>query len=294
MLSGVATSPVASMRPGANRRDQPPAWTWLSISATGFNEARRESPGSGSEAGPQGDVHGDLASMRPGANRRDQGRQRCPYFVLIEPASMRPGANRRDQGLFARYRSVDRCAIAATVPFHVLPLFATINSRSPGATGSSVAAPHCRSRSDPTSRKTGIGRARVAPSSMAATLLCPGGSGSGGTRAGFATARTGTNATRRRAPQPQRTSWRRSRGSCGAPPPRGATQPRARRAASHPASLPHRKGAVCHYADMPAGPLGASRCRAASERPREPPIIAAHGVGRDVWYDSTFWHLSTR
>ena len=48
--------------------------------------------------------------MRPGANRRDQARALSATIDSMADASMRPGANRRDQGLFARYRSVDRCA----------------------------------------------------------------------------------------------------------------------------------------------------------------------------------------
>ena len=48
--------------------------------------------------------------MRPGANRRDQSVLTIETVTESNLASMRPGANRRDQGLFARYRSVDRCA----------------------------------------------------------------------------------------------------------------------------------------------------------------------------------------
>ena len=53
--------------------------------------------------------------MRPGANRRDQVEVIRLALNYDQVASMRPGANRRDQGLFARYRSVDRCATTSSL-----------------------------------------------------------------------------------------------------------------------------------------------------------------------------------
>ena len=66
----------ASMRPGANRRDQTTMTAWCASRRSCFNEARRESPGSVYRSGDANST-GTRASMRPGANRRDQPSSRC-------------------------------------------------------------------------------------------------------------------------------------------------------------------------------------------------------------------------
>ena len=104
--------------------------------------------------------------------------------------------------------------MASTVATQVRPLPATINSLSPGAACPSVAAPHCRSRSDPAPRYTGQGCARA---TLSGRMVSPrrGCSTFGTSRAG---SRARIHAKRSCTPHAQRTSWRRSRGGRGAPP----------------------------------------------------------------------------
>ena len=113
---------LASMRPGAIRRDQCPDVRAGPPQSSCFNVARRDSPGSAG-ARRAGLCKPHSASMRPGANRRDQTRtivsqpvkpffelqcgpgairrDRCGHFpvrrFLSSSLSMRPGAIRRDQ-----------------------------------------------------------------------------------------------------------------------------------------------------------------------------------------------------
>ena len=70
----------ASMRPGANRRDQSARSCMPRRASAGFNEARRESPGS-VEPLAQPMRRLKEASMRPGANRRDQN-QPCHEYGI--------------------------------------------------------------------------------------------------------------------------------------------------------------------------------------------------------------------
>ena len=99
---------LASMRPGANRRDHSPSKALTDAPSSCFNEARRESPGSPAGLGVSliQFIH---ASMRPGANRRDH---RFSVVMLLRPigASMRPGANRRDHGPDTGCHTISSCA----------------------------------------------------------------------------------------------------------------------------------------------------------------------------------------
>ena len=89
---------LASMMPDANRRDHKrysaATFPWDQL---GFNEARREAPGSRERRGFS--VRGSVdASMRPGANCRDHVNRRDHPWAQGVLASMRPGAKRRDHG----------------------------------------------------------------------------------------------------------------------------------------------------------------------------------------------------
>ena len=95
---GTGLDPDASMRPGANRRDHHRSQYQPAGPRFGFNEARRESPGSRLALF---DVHHfrGAASMRPGANRRDhqlRGHRHPGIAVRFNEARREsPGSRRR-------------------------------------------------------------------------------------------------------------------------------------------------------------------------------------------------------